>query len=168
MPVMFFPASLLVVTSGRAEMRRYVSSYLLFVLLAMACAVLIVYARSGGGVGRAPLSLRDRCRWWTFFLAKAVLLLLVTGLFAWTAVRWLSVYFVGSIHPMANGIALWLFLILSVAPLSWAIHDQQRRCRVCLRRLGTPIQIGAPGTRFARLVRNGAHVSGGTRRPLSS
>ena len=46
---------------------------------------------------------------------------------------------------MANGIALWLFLILSVAPLSWAIHDQQRRCRVCLRRLGTPIQIGAPG-----------------------
>jgi len=139
------PASLLVVTSGRAEMRRYVSTYLLFVLLAMACAVLIVYAHSGGGVGRAPLSLRDRCRWWTFFVAKAGLLLLVTGLFAWTAVRWLSVCFVGSIHPMANGIALWLFLILSVAPLSWAIHDQQRRCRVCLRRLGTPIQIGEPG-----------------------
>jgi len=139
------PASLLVVTSGRAEMRRYVSFYLLSVLLVMVCAVLIVYARSGGGVGRAPVSLRDRCRWWTFFVAKAVLLLLVTGLFAWAAVRWFSVYFVGSIHPMANGIALWLFLILSVAPLSWAIHDQQRRCRVCLRRLGTPIQIGAPG-----------------------
>jgi hypothetical protein len=139
------PASLLVVTSGRAEMRRYVATYLLFVLLAMACAVLIVYARSRGGVGRAPLSLRDRCRWWTFFIAKAALLLLVTGLFAWTAVRWLSVCLVGSIHPMANAIALWLFLILSVAPLSWAIHDQQRRCRVCLRRLGTPIQIGAPG-----------------------
>ena len=41
------PASLLVVTPGRVEMRRYVSSYLLFVLLAMACSVLIVYARSG-------------------------------------------------------------------------------------------------------------------------
>ncbi|MGA2369947.1 MAG: ABC transporter permease [Candidatus Korobacteraceae bacterium] len=140
-----FPASLLMVTSGRAEIRRYVSTYLLFVLLAMAGAVLIVYARSGGDVGRAPLSLRDRFRWWTFFIAKAALLLLVSGLFSWTAVRWLSVYFVGSIHTMANGIALWLFLILSVAPLSWAIHDQQRRCRVCLRRLGTPIQIGAPG-----------------------
>lgn len=139
------PASLLVVTSERGELRHYVSSYLLFVLLVMGCAVLIVYARSGGGVGRAPLSLRDRCRWWTFFLAKAVLLLLVTGLFAWTGVRWLSVYFVGSIYPMANGVALWLFLVLSVAPLSWAIHDQQRRCRVCLRRLGTPIQIGALG-----------------------
>jgi hypothetical protein len=139
------PASLLVVTSGRAEMRHYVSSYLLFVLLAMACSALIVYVRSGGAVGRAPLGLRDRCRWWMFFVAKAGLLLLVSGLFAWTAVRWFSVYLVGTIHPMANGIALWLFLILSVAPLSWAIHDQQRRCRVCLRRLGTPIQIGAPG-----------------------
>jgi hypothetical protein len=139
------PASLLVVTSGRAEMRRYISTYLLFVLLAMTGAMLIVYVRSGGGMGRAPLSWRDRCRWWTFFAAKTGLLLLVTGLFSWRAVRWLSVYFVGSIHPMANGIALWLFLILSVAPLSWAIHDQQRRCRVCLRRLGTPIQIGATG-----------------------
>jgi hypothetical protein len=138
------PASLLVVTPGRVEMRRYVSSYLLFVLLAMACSVLIVYARSGG-VGLAPVRFRDRCRWWAFFLAKVAILLLVTGLFAWTAVRWLSIYLVGTIHPMANGIALWLFLILSVAPLSWAIHDQQRRCRVCLRRLGTPIQIGAPG-----------------------
>ncbi|MGA2905306.1 MAG: ABC transporter permease [Candidatus Korobacteraceae bacterium] len=139
------PASLLAVTSGPAEMRRYVSYYLLFALLAVACATLIVYARHEGGVGRAPRSLGDRCRWWAFFIAKAALLLLVTGLFAWTAVRWLSVYFAGSIHPMANGIALWLFLIFSIAPLSWAIYDQQRRCRVCLRRLGTPIQIGAPG-----------------------
>lgn len=139
------PASLLVVSSGEEELRRYASFYMLSVLLAMACAGLIVYARSGGRVGRAPLSLRDRCRWWTFFLAKAGLLLLVTGLFAWTAVRWLSAYLAGTIHPMTNGIAMWLFLILSLAPLSWAIHDQQRRCRVCLRRLGTPIQIGAPG-----------------------
>jgi hypothetical protein len=140
-----FPASLLVVTSEPTEMRRYLGSYLLFVFLAVGCAVLIVYARSGTGLGRAPLSLRDRSRWWSFFIAKSVLLLIGTGLLAWTTVRWLSVYLVGSVHPLANGIALWLFLILSVGPLSWAIHDQQKRCRVCLRRLGTPIQIGAAG-----------------------
>jgi hypothetical protein len=46
---------------------------------------------------------------------------------------------------MTNGVGLWLFMILSIAPLSWAIRDQQKRCRVCLRRLGTPIPIGAPG-----------------------
>jgi hypothetical protein len=57
----------------------------------------------------------------------------------------LSVYVFGSVQPITNGVALWLFLTLSIAPLSWAIRDQQKRCRVCLQRLGTPIQIGAPG-----------------------
>jgi hypothetical protein len=139
------PASLLVVASGRAEIQRYAVSYLLFLLLAVGCATLIVALRSGMGVGRAPLTVRDRFRWWSFFVAKAVLLLALTGLIAWTIVRAVSIYTFGSVHPMASGVTLWLFLILSLAPLSWSIHDQQLRCRVCLRRLGTPIQIGAPG-----------------------
>jgi len=140
-----FPASMLAVTSGTAEVRRYVVSFVLFILMAVGCAALIVYARSGSAIGRPPSSLRDRLRWWSFFVAKSVLLLLVTGLLAWTTVRWLSIYLVGTIHPMTNAIAVWLFLVLSVAPLSWAIYDQQRRCRICRQRLGTPIQIGAPG-----------------------
>lgn len=139
------PASLLVVSSGRAEMQRYLRSYLLFLLLAVGSATLIVYARFSTGVGRSPLSMRDRLRWWSFFVAKAVLLLACTGLLAWTSLRMLSVYVFGSVQPITNGVALWLFLILSIAPLSWAIRDQQKRCRVCLQRLGTPIQIGAPG-----------------------
>jgi hypothetical protein len=140
-----FPASLLTVTSGPAEMRRYAVSYLVFVLLAMGSAALVVYARSGYGVGRAPLTPRDRIRWWSFFLAKSGLLLALTGLLAWSGVREVSVYLLGSVQPMTNAVALWLFMVLSIAPLSWAIRDQQRRCRVCLRRLGTPIQIGALG-----------------------
>ena len=140
-----FPASMLMVTSGAAEMHRYLRFYGFTVLMAVICAALIVYARSGSSLGRAPLTVRDRMQWWSFFVAKAVLLLMIAGLVAWTAVRWLSIYLVGSIHPMTNAIALWLFLVISVAPLSWAIYDQQRRCRVCLYRLGTPIQIGAPG-----------------------
>jgi hypothetical protein len=139
------PASLLVVTSERDEVRRYVGSYLLFVLLAMASAMVVVYARADTGVGRAPLTAADRLRWWSFLAAKTILLLAFTGLLAWTTVRELSVYLFGSVQPMTNGVGLWLFMILSIAPLSWAIRDQQKRCRVCLRRLGTPIQIGAPG-----------------------
>lgn len=139
------PASLLVVTSGRAELRTYFMSYLLFVLLAVASAMLIVYARFSTGVGRAPITWIDRTRWWSFFIAKSLLLLAFTGLLAWTTLRLLSIYVFGLVQPITNGVALWLFLILSIAPLSWAIHDQQKRCRVCLRRLGTPIPIGAPG-----------------------
>jgi hypothetical protein len=139
-----FPASLLRVTSGSAEVRRYLGTYLLLVLLAVGCAALIVCAR-GGGFGRSPLSVRDRLRWWAFFVTKAVLLLAATGLLAWTIVRYLSIAVYGSVHPMTNAVGLWVFLIFSIAPLSWAIRDQQRRCRVCLCRLGTPIAIGAPG-----------------------
>ncbi len=140
-----FPASMLTVTSGRAEIRRYFVSYCFFALIAVACAGLIVYLRSGAALGRAPLTLRDRLRWWSFFAAKSFLLLTLMGLMAWSAVRVVSIFLYGSVHPMANGVALWVFLGISVAPLSWAIYDQQRRCRVCLSRLGTPIQIGAPG-----------------------
>ena len=140
-----FPASMLTVTSGRAEIRRYFVSYCFFALIAVACAGLIVYLRWGAALGRAPLTLRDRLRWWSFFAAKSFLLLTLMGLVAWSAVRVVSIFLYGSVHPMANGVALWVFLGISVAPLSWAIYDQQRRCRVCLSRLGTPIQIGAPG-----------------------
>jgi hypothetical protein len=140
-----FPASLITVISGPAELRHYFFSYLLFVLLAVGCAGLIVYARSGEEVGHAPLSVRHRVRWWSFFVSKALLVLALTGLLAWSLVRAASIYIYGSTHPMTNAVALWAFLLFAVAPLSWAIRDQQRRCRVCLRRLGTPIAIGAPG-----------------------
>ena len=59
--------------------------------------------------------------------------------------RWVCVHLVGSIYPMVNGVALWFFLVLAIGPLSWSIRDQQKRCRTCLRRLGSPIRIGAPG-----------------------
>jgi hypothetical protein len=139
------PASLLFVTSGRAEMRKYAVSYLLFLALAVGAAMLIVYARADSGVGRSPIKVRDRLRWWSFFVAKAVLLLTCTGLLAWFTTRTLSIYLYGTVQPLTNLVALWLFLVLSIAPLSWAIRDQQRRCRICLSRLGTPVPIGGLG-----------------------
>jgi hypothetical protein len=140
------PASMLTVTSAEADMRRSAETYLLFLLLAVTCAVWIVYARSSNrGWGAPPASLAAQCRWWVFFVAKSLLLLIATCLLASLSVRWLSVHLVGSIYPMADAFALWLFLVFSVGTLSWAIHDQRKRCRVCLRRLGSPIRIGAPG-----------------------
>ncbi len=140
------PASLLTVSSAQSEMRRSVETYMAFLLLAMSCAVWIVYARnSNRGPGQPPASLAAQCRWWAFFVGKSALLLIATCLLAVVSVRWFSVHVIGSIYPMADVFALWLFLLLSVGPLSWAIHDQRKRCRVCLRRLGNPIRIGAPG-----------------------
>ena len=142
-----FPASLLVVTSAKAEMRHTLASYFLFLLLAMASAIAIVYARrQGSGLGPSPLTSGQRWRWWAFFVAKSALLLICACLLAWVSIHALAVYLIGSVYPMAVGVALWLFLILSIVPLSWCIRDQQKRCRVCLRLLGIPIRIGAPGS----------------------
>ncbi len=141
-----FPASLLVVTSAKAEMRRTLGYYLLFLMFAIASAVAIVWARrEGAGLGQAPLSWGQRCRWWVFFVTKSVLLLVSACFLAWGGIHGVAAYLVGSAFPMADGLALWLFLILSIVPLSWSIRDQQKRCRVCLQRLGIPIRIGAPG-----------------------
>ncbi len=140
------PASLLVVTSAKMEMRRTAASYFLFLMLSIASAVAIVYVRSQStGLGGGPLSAGQRFYWWTFFVAKSALLLVGAGLLAWVSIRSVAVHVVGAVYPMADGLVLWLFLILSIAPLSWSIDDQQKRCRVCLRRLSIPVRIGAPG-----------------------
>src|ERR1019366_4613911 len=88
----------------------------------------------------------QRCRWWAFFVAKSALLLIATCLLARVGSHSVAGLLVGSAYPIADGVALWLFLILSIAPLSWSIRDQQKRCRVCLRLLGIPIRTGAPGS----------------------
>lgn len=141
-----FPASLLAVTSAKTEIRRGLGYYLLFLIFAIASAVAIVWARrEGARLGAPPFALGQRCRWWGFFVAKSALLLISAGLLAWGSIHAAAAYLVGPVFPMANGLALWLFLILSIVPLSWSIRDQQKRCRVCLGRLSIPIRIGAPG-----------------------
>ena len=138
------PASMLAVTSGTAEMHRYLVYFALFVLLAVICAMLIVYARSGPASDALPRACTIGLRWWSFFVAKSVLLLLVHGTAGMEPGPMAVDLPVGDDTSHDQRIAVWLFLMLSVAPLSWAINDQQRRCRVCLQRLGTPIQLALP------------------------
>jgi hypothetical protein len=141
-----FPDSQLQVTSVQAQARENLRWYGFFVLLAISCAAGVVYARGvSAGVGQAPLSWRNRLRWWGFFLGKSALLLAVMFLTASGVARFISVDLTGSLYPVADELAVWLFLILSIVGLSWAIHDQQKRCRVCLRRLGMSVDIGRPG-----------------------
>ncbi len=141
------PTSMLQVRSLQSEMRSELASYGLFLLLALACSMLLVFARRRGRrlLSNGPVTSVQRWRWWSFFGVKTLLLLVGTCLVAAIAARYLAIVVAGSILPMAEWLSLWLVLILAVLPLSWSVHDQQQRCRVCLRRLGIPIPIGAPG-----------------------
>lgn len=141
-----FPDAQLQLTSVQAQWRDGLRTYIFFVLLVISCAAGVVYARGvSAGIGQAPLGWRPRFRWWVFFGSKALLLLAVMFLLASSLAHFLSVRLTGSMYPVADELAVWLFLVLSIVGLSWAIHDQQKRCRICLRRLGMSVDIGRPG-----------------------
>ncbi len=142
-----FIASPMGVASAQFQFRRTLEAYVGFLLLALLCAAGIAWMLpSGSGVGQAPLAPRERLRWWAFFLAKSAALVGVAYLLSWMVVHALSSYMVGSLYPMADEISVWIFLPVAVAVLSWSTLDQQKRCRICLRRLGMPIDIGRPGS----------------------
>jgi hypothetical protein len=49
-------------------------------------------------------------------------------------------------YPLSDEYSIWLLLPLAIVALSWSVHDQQRRCRKCLRRLELPVDIGRAGS----------------------
>ena len=142
-----FPDSELQVISVQKQWRDGLRAYALFVLLVVSCAIAVVYARGGSSsLGQVPPSARKRFRWWGFFAAKCASLLGIMYLAASALARMVAVYLMGSMYPLADEATVWLFLILAIVALSWAIHDQQRRCRICLRRLGMSVDIGRSGS----------------------
>jgi len=97
------------------------------------------------GTGRAPLSLRDRSRWWSFFVAKSVLLLI--GPVCWHGARSLalpSTWLVRCI-PWRTGLRCGSSSSFPRDRSPGPSTINRSAGRICLRRLGTPIQIGAPG-----------------------
>lgn len=140
------PAEMIRVASLQEQARKTTRNYTALLLLAFSCAAGIAWMlRSGTEFGQASLSTRDQLRWWGFFLAKSAALVGSAYLSSWMIVHAVSAYLIGSIFPMADQIAIWVFLPLAVAVLSWSMIDQQKRCRVCLRRLVMPVDIGRPG-----------------------
>jgi MacB-like periplasmic core domain len=141
------PSSQLQVTTVAVQLRRNLLNTIWFVLLAVGCAVLVVVLRhSANGFGDLPEGLRARTVWLGFFAVKSMLLLAIAALSAWCVVHWISNWTVGPTYPMLDEYSIWLFLPLAIAALSWAVRDQQQRCRTCLRRLELPVEIGRPGS----------------------
>ena len=80
-------------------------------------------------------------RWYLFFAAKTLLLLIASLVGSFEVV--LAVCRTNtSIHLFAGAAAIWLFLFLASITVNWSFHDQFRRCRSCLRRLGVQVEIG--------------------------
>lgn len=100
---------------------------------------------------RSNLRTQDAIRWRgallrsLFFCAKSALLVLAVLLAGLEFTHATSITMLGGTGLAAEPISTWLFLLGCAGALSWSIHDQRRRCRVCLRRYGLVAQIGCPG-----------------------
>jgi len=136
------------VVSLQSQWRTLLATYAGFVVLAVFCAGAIAWLLRSAAGGFGPVSLRgwQNFRWWAFFATKSAALTASIYLFVWLTVHGLLGWVGRTVYPMADEVSFWTFLPLAVAVLTWSIADQQKRCRVCLRRLSMAVDVGRPGS----------------------
>ena len=132
-------------SSISALVRQGTDIYLLFTMLALVGSLaLLAYRLVNSSGPKVHLSLREKWRWWAFFAVKTLLLVANCFLISLEGTRRVFLLFSGVVPPFAGPLCTWLFLVTTVLALSWSLHDQCRRCRLCLKRLGYEISVGAP------------------------
>jgi hypothetical protein len=128
-----------------ARPHQIVKVYLLFTALSLLGGLALASTRlRAARTGRLKLSQRSILRWWSFLTAKTFLLLSVCFVVSLEFTGRISMWLSGAIDPMVGPVSTWLFLVTGMVALSWSLHDQCRRCRVCLKRLGNEASVGAP------------------------
>jgi len=80
-----------------------------------------------------------------FFAAKNVLLFSTVLLAGIEFTRAPAITMIGGTDTLTEPFSTWMFLLASMAALTWSIHDHRRRCRVCHRRLGLAAHVGCRG-----------------------
>jgi hypothetical protein len=123
--------------------------YLFFTVLSLFGGIALGASRLGGAKTRKiKLSFRHTVGWWGFFALKTLLLLAICFVGSLELTGKASIMLTGSVHPLVGPFSTWLFLVTAMIALSWSLHDQGRRCRLCLRRLGNEASVGTPGYLF--------------------
>jgi hypothetical protein len=126
---------------------RQASRVYLIVTMLSLLGGLVLAGRRLAATRNPKLNLSVRCvlRWWAFLTVKTVLLLSICFVVSLELISGISHMATGGYHPSAAPVSTWLFLVTATVALSWSIHDQCRRCRVCLRRLSSEASVGDPG-----------------------
>jgi hypothetical protein len=125
--------------------RQAAKIYVFFALLALVGGLALASSRlAATRAQKIRLDVRGRARVWAFLILKILLLLSTCFVFSLELPSRISIMVTGSIRPSVGPISAWLFLVAAMAALFWSLHDQTRRCRVCLKRLGNEVSVGAP------------------------
>ena len=125
--------------------RQAAKIYLIFTMLSLLGGLVLVSRRlAAARTRKLHLSVRCVLRWWSFLALKTVLLLSTCFVVSLELTGRISSMLTGAVRPFVGPISTWLFLVTAMVALSWSIHDQCRRCRICLKRLGNEASVGAP------------------------
>ena len=118
--------------------------YITFTLLSLLGGLAVASTRlAAARTRRLHLGWRGLLRWWSFLAAKTMLLLSTCFILSLELSSRVSIAMTGTIDPFVGPFSTWFFLVTGLLALSWSIHDQCRRCRICLKRLGNEASVGA-------------------------
>ena len=120
--------------------------YMFFTAISLLAGIAFGSKRLGSNkTHKLRLSFRNSLRWWGFFILKTLLLLAVCFVGSLELTGKASIMLTGSVHPFVGAFSAWLFLVTAMVSLSWSLHDQGKRCRLCLGRLSNAASVGTPG-----------------------
>ncbi len=131
--------SLVDISVVQERVRLVFASFALALMLAMVITVVAFRLRLPS-IGRF-----DDAFGAVFFVLKTILLLTIVLTAGLEFTHAPAITMTGGTDLLTEPLSTWLFLIACMGALSWSIHDQRRRCRVCLRRLGLAANVGCPG-----------------------
>ena len=114
----------------------------LFLALALAL-VRVTYDRAFWA--HASGRLRNSWRFWTFCLAKTVVVAAIVIIAAVEIRYGVTATPTGARDPVVMLFASWPVLLVFGAAFWWSWADQRARCRTCLRRLDLPVHMGVLG-----------------------
>lgn len=118
--------------------------YITFTLLSLLGGIVVASTRlAAARTRRLRLGWRALLRWWSFLAAKTLLLLSTCFIVSLELSSRISIALTGTIDPFVGPFSTWFFLVTGLLALSWSMHDQCRRCRICLKRLGNEASVGA-------------------------
>lgn len=126
-----------------------VEIYLLFAFVALVASVVILAVHLMRSISAKMHSeLRDNYRWWFFFAGKTVLVIAICFVASLEGTRRALLAFTGGVPSYAGAISSWFLLVTTVLAITWSLHDQYRRCRICLKRLEHESYVGVPARLF--------------------
>ena len=118
--------------------------YLLFIAVAFISALIILKLRQMRYGAPLRVGAGNQYRWWLFFSGKTALLMVTCFVLAVEGTRRVFVIATDGVPSSAGAVSSWFLLVSAVLAVTWSLHDQGRRCHICLKRLSHESYVGVP------------------------